>query len=109
MGLIIDKIGYRSRFFHYTRADGNSAEILRLRRAVTAVTGREPRVIGSCLSDLSLFLRNSGGRAVSFGACRDFGEYGGAHQPDEFVECDELLAFTKILTQYILEWDEADD
>ena len=106
-GLIVDKVGYRSRFFHYTYTHKDGAEIRRLRRAVTDVTGRTPKVIGSCLSDLSLFLRNSGGRAVSFGVGRDFGEYGGAHQPDEFVDCDELLAFTKILAQYILDWDDA--
>ena len=107
LGLVIDKIGYRSRFFRYTGTDGDDPEILRLRCAVAAVTGREPRVIGSCLSDLSLFLRNSGGRAVSFGVGRDFGLYGGAHQPDEFADCGELVALTKILVEYISDWDEA--
>ena len=33
---------------------------------------------------------------------------GGAHLPDEFIECDSLLNFAKIIAGYVLEWDKID-
>ena len=70
--------------------------------------GREISVKASCLSDLSLFLAAAPGRAVSFGAGRDFDVPGGAHLPDEFIECESLLNFAKIVAGFILRWDEID-
>ena len=41
-----------------------------------------------------------------FGIGRGFGEYGGAHQPDEYIECEKLLNFAKVLAHFVLSWDE---
>lgn len=43
---------------------------------------------------------------VSCGGGRDFNVPGGAHLPDEFMECDDLVAIAKALGEYILDWDE---
>ena len=58
-----------------------------------------------CLSDLNLFINISGGNAVSWGVGRDFAVEGGAHQPDEYVACDDLVEFTKLIAQFIFDWD----
>ena len=42
------------------------------------------------------------GAAFAFGGGREFSEDGGPHQPNEFITCDELLAFTKTIGAYIL-------
>ena len=66
------------------------------------VTGKEPIVCGSCLSDLSVISKYGSSQAYGFGAGRDFSQPGGAHQPDEYIECDKLLEYTKIMAAYIL-------
>jgi acetylornithine deacetylase/succinyl-diaminopimelate desuccinylase-like protein len=38
----------------------------------------------------------------NLGIGRDFDEYGGAHQPDEFIECDALVEYAKIMAAYIM-------
>ena len=72
-------------------------------RAAREVSGRELQPCGSCLSDLAVILANGGKDAFSFGVGRDFGVYGGAHQPDEHIDCADLLEFTKIMGVYILD------
>jgi len=65
-------------------------------------TGKEPLVCGSCLSDLSVISKYGSSRAFGFGAGRDFSKPGGAHQPDEYIECDKLVEYTKTIAAYIL-------
>ena len=65
-------------------------------------TGYEPSVCGSCLSDLSVISKYGSSKAFAFGAGRNFGEPGGAHQPNEFIECDKFVDFTKTIGAYIL-------
>ena len=72
------------------------------------IVGRDILDKPSCLSDLSLFLSAAPGRAVSFGAGRDFDVYGGAHLPDEFIECDSLFSCAAIISEFVLEWDKID-
>ena len=66
------------------------------------VSGRNLKICGSCQSDLSLFIKNGSERAFSFGIGRDFGAYGGAHQTDEYIECDKLIEFAEIIAFTIL-------
>ncbi len=66
------------------------------------VSGRELAVCGSCLSDLSVILKYGSEEAYGFGIGRDFNLYGGAHQPDEFIECDKLLEYAKIMAAYVV-------
>ena len=60
--------------------------------------------MGICLSDLPMFHLYGSPRSVIFGLGRDFGSYGGAHQPDEYVECDKLVAFTKTIAAVLLNY-----
>lgn len=57
---------------------------------------------GSCLSDLSVISKYGSSLAFGYGIGRDFSEIGGAHQPNEFIELDKLVDFTKTVANYIL-------
>ena len=65
-------------------------------------TGRVVTPCGSCQSDLSLFIKNGSERAFSFGIGRDFGDYGGAHQADEYIECEKILEFAEIIAATLI-------
>ena len=106
LGLELEKVIYRSRFFPFGFTPAAHPEILRLQRTCPKAIGQKAPVTPSCLSDLSLFLCCAPGRAVSFGGGKDFNVPGGAHLPDEFIECDELVAIAKAMAEYILDWDE---
>ena len=109
LGIKIDNVIYRSRFFRYAAADKEHKCIKMLRGCAQKALGRDLKVCGMCLSDLNVFINNSNGNAISCGVCRGFADEGGAHQPNEYVICDELVEFTKLLVEFILEWDRSDD
>ena len=73
-----------------------------MQAAAKEATGREVKACGSCLSDLSVILKYGSNQAYGFGIGRDFNDYGGSHQPDEFIECDRLLEYAKIIAAYVL-------
>jgi len=106
LDLEIDKVNYISRFFRYGSTPADNENIVLLKEAGKKASGREIKACGSCLSDLSLFLANGKGVSYSFGIGRDFDAYGGAHQPDEYIECDKLLEYTKIIAQFVMDWDK---
>ena len=70
--------------------------------AANEVGATVPAVVGSCLSDLSVINKFGSTSAYGFGAGRNFSEIGGAHQPNEFIDCDKFLEFTKTVAAYIL-------
>ena len=102
MGIIGDGFRATTRFFHYGYSEPDCAAIKELQETAKSVSGREPVPCGSCLSDLSVILKYGGGEAFGFGVGRSFDVYGGAHQPDEFIACEDLLEYTKIMGAYIL-------
>ncbi|MBR5139572.1 MAG: M20 family metallopeptidase [Clostridia bacterium] len=108
LSVSIEKVVESSRFFTYGLVDKNDPTVKLLVECGKDTIGRELSVKPSCLSDLSLFLAGAPGRAVNFGAGRDFDVPGGAHLPDEFIECDSLLSFAKTVARFVLEWDEID-
>ena len=91
-----------TRFFHYVYCEPDSEDIKLMIEASKEATGKEPIVCGSCLSDLSVISKYGTSRAYGFGAGRDFSVPGGAHQPNEYIECDRLLKYTKVIATYIL-------
>lgn len=103
MGIVSDGFTFTSRFFPYTYEEPDCPSILALQKAARETSGRELQVCGSCLSDTSLLQMYNPGEVFAFGCGREFSLYGGAHQPDEFVECDALVEITKILGSYILD------
>ena len=91
-----------TRFFHYGFCDPECKDIQDMLDAAQEATGSQPAVCGSCLSDLSIILKYSKADAYGFGAGRNFFDVGGAHQPNEYIECDKLVEYTKTIGAYIL-------
>ena len=102
LGIIGDGFVPATRFFHYVFCEPDSEDVMLMVEASKDATGKEPIVCGSCLSDLSVISKYGSKKAFGFGAGRDFSKEGGAHQPNEYIECDELLKFTKTIASYIL-------
>ena len=105
LNLKIDKIFCRSRFFNFGECSKGSEDVKLLLSAGEEILRRELPVCASPLSDLSIFMKCSGGRAAGFGIGRGFGERGGAHQTDEYVLCSDLIDYTKIIGEFISRWD----
>ena len=95
MGLIGDTFTATTRFFHYAFTDPANASIRDMCASAMEVSGRELHVCASCLSDLSVILKYGSADAFGFGIGRDFGVYGGAHQPDEHIACADLWNMPK--------------
>jgi len=102
LGIVSDGFVPTTRFFHYVHCAPDSEDILTLCEAAREAGEAVPLVCGSCLSDLSVISKYGNASAFGFGAGRNFNEEGGAHQPNEFIECDVLVSYTKTLASYIL-------
>ncbi len=102
LGIIGDGFFPKTRFFHYGYTTPNDPAIVEMQQAVRDVCGEDVPVVGSCLSDLSVIFKYGKGSAFAFGAGRDFSMPGGAHQPNEFIECDSLLKYAKAIGAYIV-------
>ncbi len=97
LGLQFDGFQMQTRFFHFQLTDLNNPVIESLQSAARTVSGRTVNPCGSCLSDLSLFLKYGSKRAFGFGIGRGFDEEGGSHQPNEYIQTDRFIEFTKIV------------
>lgn len=102
MGMAGDGFQPRTRFFHYISCEPDSEDIVLMQEASMEAVGKKPIVCGSCLSDLSVMSKYGNKKAFAFGMGRGFEKLGGAHQPNEFIECDKLLEYTKIIGGYLL-------
>ncbi len=104
LGLHFDRAVMTTRFFHFMEGDEHNSAIQILSRAAQKVSGRKVEPKASCLSDLSLLMKYGSPRAISFGVGRDFFLYGGAHRPDEFIECDILEEFAAVVGGFLMEY-----
>ncbi len=102
LGIIGDGFKMQTRFFHYVWCEPDSEDVMLMLESAKDTGGKVPIVCGSCLSDLSVISKLGSSRAFAYGAGRDFTLEGGAHQPNEFIECDKFLEFTKTIAAYIL-------
>ena len=102
LGIVGDGFVPTTRFFHYVHCAPDSENIKLMLQASKEATGKVPVVCGSCLSDLSVISKYGSNRAFGFGAGRDFSKEGGAHQPNEYIECDKLLDYAKTIASYII-------
>ncbi len=106
LGMRFDSFRRTTRHFLFGETQLQDNPVLdALIRAGAECAGEKLTPCGSCLSDLSVFLKYGSPRAFSFGAGRDFDAYGGAHQTDEYIGCESLLKFTKILGTFLLNCD----
>ena len=102
LGIVGDGFEPATRFFHYQYCEPNCDDIKLLLEASREAIGKEPVVCGSCLSDLSIISKYGSDSAFGFGCGRDFSLVGGAHQPNEYIECDKFVEFTKTIAAYVL-------
>lgn len=102
IGLIFDGIEYISRFFHPVSPKTPPEDAVLFKNALEKTYGKEVKFAGGCLSDLSVIHQYGGGTAFNTGLYKGFDEYGGPHQIDEYVDCDEFLAITKALALYLI-------
>lgn len=102
LGIIGEGFKPQTRFFHYVFCEPDSEDIKNMLAASREATGKEPLVCGSCLSDLSVIMKYGKGSSYGFGIGRDFNSEGGAHQPNEFIECEKLVNYAKTIAAYIL-------
>lgn len=102
LGIIGEGFRPATRFFHYICCEPDSEDIKTMLEACREATGSEPIVCGACLSDMSVISKYGSGNAFAFGAGRDFSKAGGAHQPNEYIECDKLVEYTKSIATYVL-------
>ena len=102
LGFIGDGFIPEVRFFHYVWCAPDSSDVLDMVESSKEAVGKDLVVCGSCLSDLSVISKYGSSRAYAFGAGRDFSMPGGAHQPNEFIECDALVDYTKTIAAYIM-------
>lgn len=93
-----------SRYFEYICADETDPSLRLLLDCASEVEGKTIRPAGACLTDYFLYLKHGSPQSVTYGILRDFKLPGGAHQPDEFVECRDLIHCTKALALYLLRW-----
>lgn len=102
LGIVADGFEPQTRFFHYTNCPKDSDNVLSLLSAAEDAIGEKLEVCGSCLSDLSVISKYGSQNAIAFGAGRDFSLPGGAHQPNEFIECESLLKYAKVIASYLI-------
>ena len=102
LGIVGDGFKPATRFFHYVFSEPDTEYIKELVEASKEAIGVEPIVCGSCLSDLSVISKYGSKYAVAYGCGRDFSKKGGAHQPNEFMECDALVRYAKTIANYII-------
>ena len=104
-GVYVQAIEPVSRYFRYAFSDSDNKYISLLKNSGTEVLGEEIIEEASCLSDLNIFINTGSKNSFSFGIGRDFNVSGGAHLKDEFIECDKLVEFTKIIATFICNYD----
>jgi len=102
IGIIGDGFTPTTRFFHYVECVPDSEDICLMLEASKETTGKTPLVCGACQSDLSVISKYGSNRAFGFGIGRDFSKAGGAHQCNEFIECDRLVDYAKTVAAYIV-------
>ena len=102
MRLYTDGFYPTTRFFYCLTLPSSDEMLQTLKKAAEDAAGKEIKITGSCMTDLSLFLKYGSPQSVNFGILRDFKLYGGAHQPDEFVDEGELLNHCKALALFLI-------
>ena len=93
-----------TRFFGYHETKDQTGAVRAMKKAAEDVSGRKVKTTGSCLTDLSLFLPYGSAESFNFGILRDFSLAGGAHQPDEYVECEQFLHHTKAMILFLVRY-----
>jgi Acetylornithine deacetylase/Succinyl-diaminopimelate desuccinylase and related deacylases len=103
-GLTTEGFKPTTRFFNYVETDMTDPAVDIMTKAAEETAGKPVKQCGACLSDLSIFLTYGSKTSFNFGIIRDFSLKGGAHQPDEYVECKQFLEHTKALALFLIRY-----
>ena len=93
-----------SRYFDYIRADEDDPDIRLMLDCAADACGHPVRPAGGCLSDHFIYYLHGSKRSVNMGVFRDFKLPGGAHQTDEYIECEDLVKLVKTLGLFLIRW-----
>ena len=102
LGMVSDGFYPTTRFFHYVTCEENHPHVQDYLEVARAITGRDIEVSGGGLGDQSVIAKYGCPSTLSIGCGRNFEQAGGAHQPNEFIECDKMVEFAKIIGAYML-------
>ena len=102
LGMVSDGFYPTTRFFHYVTCEGDHPHVLDYLEAAKIATGRDMNVCGGGLGDQSVIAKYGCPSTISIGCIRNFEQEGGAHQPNEYIECDKMVEFAKIIAAYML-------
>ena len=102
LSLRTDGFILRTRFFLYGETASDSPERAALTAILAEADGAAPDVHGTCLSDLSLLLRYGTKNSFNYGMPRGSKTGGGAHQPNEHIDCATFVRFVKSLALLLL-------
>lgn len=101
LGMVSDGFYPTTRFFHYVTCEGSHPYVRDYLEVARAVTGRNIDVCGGGLGDQSVIAKYGCPSTLSIGCIRNFEQEGGAHQPNEYIECDKMVEFAKIIAAYM--------
>ena len=104
MGIDFGGIEQVSRYFDYMSIDEDEDIVKMMSKNIEQVQGKPTVIAGACLSDYFLYLKHGSPKSISYGIIGDFKEYGGAHQPDEFITCKDFVDVTKAVSLFLLDW-----
>lgn len=90
-----------TRFFRYGKTE-DSKEAKILADCIKELTGEYPDPKGTCLSDLPMFLYYSTKNSLNYGIPRGDEKGGGAHQPNEYIECKNMVECMKAVALTLL-------
>ena len=104
MGIDFHGFTQVSRYFDYMTIDEDEEIVKIMGKCIEEIQGKPTKIAGACLSDFFLYLKHGSPKSISYGIIGDFKEYGGAHQPDEFITCKDFVDVTKAVSLFLLKW-----
>lgn len=105
MHVHVDSFDMITRFFHFTETAENNKAMKLMSEMVSKYTDKKGEPVGMCLSDYPMFTYYATPNAFGFGGGRPFTAEGGAHQADEYIDCNDLLTYTKVLAAFLMNYD----
>ena len=92
----------RTRFFAYGKTPADSREAALMAEAIREVQGSYTEIPAHDLTDLSDFMLSGTLNSMNFGMPCGSPEGGGAHQANEHIDCEKLMACTETLAVYLM-------
>jgi acetylornithine deacetylase len=109
MRITLKPMEMATRWFTYQRTKDEFGAAALMQKVASEVSGQEVPMCGSCLTDQSVIMPYGSDSSFCFGIFRDFSVHGGAHQPDEYCDCQEFINFTKSLILFLIRYCGVDE